>query len=52
MQSGAILQVTRVRREPHPIGHTCVLHREGACLSKADAPLPVQALLVRSTLKF
>jgi len=52
LQSGSILQVTRVRREPHPIGHTCVLHREGACLSKADAPLPVQALLVRSTLKF
>lgn len=34
MQSGAIMQVTEVRRDAHAPTSTCVLHRNGACLSR------------------
>lgn len=34
MQTGAIAHVTEVRRDMHAPTSTCVLHRDGACLSR------------------
>jgi len=39
MQTGAITQVTEVRRDAHVPTSTCVLHRDGACLSRSAAAL-------------
>lgn len=56
MQSGTIMQATEVRRDAHAPTSTCVLHRDGACLSRpvaavqpAPQPPPAKAL---SLMKF
>ena len=60
MQTGAIMQVAEVRRDAHAPTSTCVLHRDGACLSRpAAAPHAIQgsaagvpALQALSLMKF
>lgn len=56
MQSGAIMQATAVRRDAHAPTSTCVLHRDGACLSRpvvAAQPAPqVPPAQAMSLMKF
>jgi hypothetical protein len=36
MMSGAVAKLRSLRRDPHAEDETCVVHREGACLSAAS----------------
>jgi protein-L-isoaspartate(D-aspartate) O-methyltransferase len=38
MMSGGAMKLRSLRRDPHDEDPTCVIHRQGACLSSAEAP--------------